>query len=86
MKFLREYFNSASNQELQAKITLPRVDAKYNPTDAGIIAVDKLVKENGVMDVGLSDPRFPERRALLYPILQKVLNLPLEKAIVNIKT
>jgi ABC-type glycerol-3-phosphate transport system substrate-binding protein len=83
-----EYFNSASNQEFQAKYqnnTPNRIDAKYNPTDVGIIAVDKLVKENGVMDVGLSDPRFPERRALQYPILQKVLNFKItpEKAIIE---
>ena len=53
----------------------------------GIIAVDKIVKGKwgGVMDVGLSDPRFPERRALQYPILQKVLNFKItpEKAIVE---
>jgi ABC-type glycerol-3-phosphate transport system substrate-binding protein len=76
-----EYFNGVENQALQAKYqnnTPNRTDVIYIPTDAGIIAVDKLVKENGVMDVGLSDPRFPERRALQYPILQKVLNLKID--------
>lgn len=83
-----EYFNSASNQSLQAKYqnnTPNRSDAEYDPTDSNIIAVDSLVKKNGVMDVGLSDPRFPERRALQYPILQKVLNFKItpEKAILE---
>ena len=70
-----EYFNSASLQSIQAKISkvIPnRVDA-IPSNDPYISQVSKIVVENGIYDSGLTDPRFTERRSLLYPILQKVL-------------
>ena len=71
-----EYFNSASIESVLAKETsvIPnRVDA-ISSNDPYIAQVSKIVSENGIYDSGLTDPRFTERRSMLYPILQKVLN------------
>jgi ABC-type glycerol-3-phosphate transport system substrate-binding protein len=51
-----------------------RIDGILEPANFHVSEVAKIVKENGYMDVGNSDPRFPERRATQFPILQKLLN------------
>lgn len=74
---LVEYLNSAKIQDLMCKQTntIPsRIDV-VGSNDVHIGEVMKILSENGIMDVGLTDPRFTERRALQYPILQKVLML-----------
>lgn len=71
-----EYVNSADLQEqlAVAGAVIPnRIDAA-GPTDPHVQEVAQIVKDNGIMDVGLTDPRFTERRALQFPILQMVLN------------
>lgn len=51
-----------------------RSDISIVSSDPHVGEVMLIVKENGLMDVGLTDPRFTERRAIQYPILQQVLN------------
>ncbi len=69
-----EYANGAAAQSLSAKYeaTVPnRIDA-IPSTDESVKATTKIVSENGIYDAGLTDPRFTERRALQFPILQKL--------------
>ena len=71
-----EILNSAEMQGNCAKfmnLSPNRTDATHYPTDAHLKEIENIIAVNGVMDVGLSDPRFPERRATQFPILQKVL-------------
>ena len=70
-----EYFNSASLQSIQAKeiSVIPNRTDAIPSNDPYIAQVSKIVAENGIYDSGLTDPRFTERRAMLYPILQRVL-------------
>lgn len=74
---LADILNSAEMQNRLAveQAVLPnRVDATAMPVDPHVQEVLNILKENGVQDVGLTDPRFTERRALQFPILQEVLN------------
>jgi len=73
---LVEFLGDAESQGNQAKYqnNAPiRSDATYFTTDPYLKMIDGIIAKNGVMDVGVSDPRFPERRAIQYPILQKLL-------------
>ena len=73
---LIEYINSPSLQGMLAinKNVIPnRIDVKESPNDARVQEVVAIVNTNGLQDVGLTDPRFTERRALQFPILQQVL-------------
>lgn len=73
-----EYLNCS---EVQGKTAIffdsipNRNDATGKPKDPGVFQLIDIIKNNGLQDVGLTDPRFTERRATQYPILQKVLNL-----------
>lgn len=74
---LVEYMNDAESQGLMAKYTgvLPnRKDAIYQPTDQGTLDVMFIAKAYGFYDAGVTDPRFTERRALQFPILQDLFN------------
>lgn len=51
-----------------------RKSVKIAPDDADWRAIDKIVAENGVLDLGLSSPKFSPVRALGFPILQALLN------------
>jgi len=70
-----EYLNSAEIQSLQIKVgnVIPNRMDTIEPTDIYSNQVMSIVKKNGIYDAGLTDPRFTERRALQFPILQKVL-------------
>ena len=75
---LAEYINSGIIQGEMAKLVsiIPnRSDATAGPSDPHIKQIMAIVAENGLQDVGITDPRFTERRALQFPILQQVLNL-----------
>ncbi len=72
-----EYINSAKLQGALAKkeqVIPNRIDALGSPNDPRVGDVMEIIKNHGIMDVGLTDPRFTERRALQFPILQRVLN------------
>ena len=74
---LVEYMNDAESQGLFAKYTgTPpnRKDAMYQPTDQGTLDIMEIAKAFGFYDAGVTDPRFTERRALQYPILQDLFN------------
>jgi ABC-type glycerol-3-phosphate transport system substrate-binding protein len=69
--------NDAESQGLFAKYngTPPnRKDAIYQPTDQGTLDIMEIAKAFGFYDAGVTDPRFTERRATQYPILQDLFN------------
>jgi ABC-type glycerol-3-phosphate transport system substrate-binding protein len=71
-----EYVNGVFSQSYNSKwaFTVPnRVDATP-PVGPHVLATMRIAQENGIYDCGITDPRFTERRALQFPILQKVLN------------
>jgi len=75
---LVEYINSARIQGELAKLVsvIPnRSDAIYGPSNPHTQEIMAIVAANGLQDVGITDPRFTERRSLQFPILQQVLNL-----------
>jgi ABC-type glycerol-3-phosphate transport system substrate-binding protein len=75
---LMEYLNNAWAQERFVRyggILANRTDVTEKTPDPMLVATAEIMKKGGIQDVGLSDPRFTERRALQYPILQRVLNL-----------
>jgi len=74
---LVEYMNDAESQGLFAKyagVPPNRKDAIYQPTDQGTLDVMFIAKAFGFYDAGVTDPRFTERRATQYPILQDLFN------------
>ena len=76
-----EYNNSPIIQGMTAKtdsIIPNREDSTYWPTDKYTLQVMAIVNTNGIYDAGLTDPRFTERRALQFPILQQVLNFTMK--------
>jgi hypothetical protein len=76
---MAEYMNGPLCQAFDAaRSTIPtRVDAYLKNTDPYVLQIDAIIRENGLQDVGLTDPRFTQRRTLQFPILQRVLNLEL---------
>lgn len=71
-----ELMNGPDIQGMSAKYggsTPSRPDATFQPSDIHVKTIADIIATQGVMDVGLTDPRFPERRAIQFPILQKVL-------------
>lgn len=75
-----EYLGAA---DIQSAMTLsigvaPTRTDSVQPKDYHVAEVMQIVAANGYMDVGLTDPRFTERRALQFPILQQVLNLKID--------
>lgn len=71
-----EYWNSDFAQAHVCKTNvLPTRTDIPTPTDKYLSQVLNVVKDNGFQDVGITDPRFTQRRALQFPILQKVLNM-----------
>lgn len=71
-----EYVTSAEIQSLEAKFAFvipSRIDATP-PVGEHAEATMKIANENGYYDCGITDPRFTERRALQFPILQKLFN------------
>ena len=71
-----EYVNSPQIQAMFTKV----IDVSSNRSDGILEPVNfhnsetaNIAKENGLMDVGIVDSRFPERRAIQFPILQKLL-------------
>lgn len=77
---LVEYLNCASVQSAKVVVTSEvtnRTDVTAIANNIHIKEVMTIVAEQGVQDVGLTDPRFTERRALQFPILQQVLNFKL---------
>lgn len=76
---MAEYMNGPLVQGLNVTtgVMPTRVDAYLKSTDPHIAEIMAIVAENGLQDVGLSDPRFTQRRGLQFPILQKVLNFEL---------
>lgn len=71
-----EYANGPEAQGLSAKYesTVPnRVDV-IPSTDKNVKLTTKIASEYGIYDAGLTDGRFSERRALQFPILQKLFN------------
>jgi ABC-type glycerol-3-phosphate transport system substrate-binding protein len=86
-----EYRNSAYLQGEEARygnVMTNRIDVTFKPTDIRLLEVADIVARNGLQDVGLTDPRFTERRSMGYPILQRVLNLTItpEAAIAEYQT
>jgi ABC-type glycerol-3-phosphate transport system substrate-binding protein len=75
---LVEYLNGSYYQSFTSfwSGTIPnRSDATPPIGNINVEATMRIARENGIYDCGITDPRFTERRALQYPILQKVLNL-----------
>jgi ABC-type glycerol-3-phosphate transport system substrate-binding protein len=72
-----EYYNDAYAQNIG--ITRGyignRTDTTVKSTDPNNEAVAKIVQAGGIMDIGLTNPRYTATRAQHYPVLQKVLNL-----------
>lgn len=80
---LAEYLNCAQVQgelSVAAHVVPNRVDVTKQSNSVYVQQVMAIVKSQGVQDVGLTDPRFTERRALQFPILQQVLNFKLTPA------
>lgn len=74
-----EYVNGPKWQDW-ATINMGNVSNRTDtilPTEVRAVEVASIAQKNGVYDCGLTDPRFTERRALQYPILQKVLTFKL---------
>ena len=68
-----EYANGAWWQDFGKELAFPnRIDVT-GPTNKHMIQIAKLLEENGVQDVGITDPRFTGRRAVQFEILQRVL-------------
>lgn len=75
---MMECLNSAAIQDGLAQygsVASNRSDAVYKQTDPRLLEIAEIAKKGGIQDVGLADPRFTVRRAIQFPILQKVLNL-----------
>jgi len=72
-----EYANGPLAQGFSASdgVMPTRTDAWIKNTDFHIGEIQKIIAEQGIQDVGLTDSRFTQRRGLQFPILQKVLNL-----------
>lgn len=71
-----EYANGAEAQSLSAKYenTVPNRSDAIPSSDPRVAETTKIVSTNGVYDAGLTDRRFTERRALQFPILQKLFS------------
>jgi ABC-type glycerol-3-phosphate transport system substrate-binding protein len=71
-----EYATSAEMQSLDSKysFTVPTRSDAVMPIGPHVEATMRIAKENGIYDCGITDPRFTERRALQFPILQKLFN------------
>jgi len=77
---LAEYLNCATIQgelAIGQAVVPNRIDVTKMSTNIHVQEVSAIVSTQGVQDVGLTDPRFTERRALQFPILQQVLNFKL---------
>lgn len=76
---MAEYMNGPLMQgfDAVAGVIPTRVDAYFKNTDPHTAEIEAIIAGNGIQDVGLSDPRFTQRRGLQFPILQKVLNFEL---------
>jgi len=76
-----EYWNSdfAQAHVIKTNVLPTRIDVPA-PVDKYLSQVLDVVKDNGFQDVGITDPRFTQRRALQFPILQKVLNMKVSPA------
>lgn len=78
---LAEYWNSQFSQELIVKTGVLPVRTDVAPsTNEYVGQVLQVVAKNGLQDVGITDPRFTQRRALQFPILQKVLTFKISPA------
>ena len=75
---LAEYLNSA---EIQTAIVLSkgalanRTDVSAFPDDPWTAQIQKIVRDNGLSDVGITNSKYMAARAQHFPILQKVLNM-----------
>jgi len=68
-----EYANGAWWQESQNFAIFPNRNDTKPPTDPVMRLIGKMIDANGIQDMGITDYRFTARRAVQYPILQKVL-------------
>ena len=63
----------AQTQIVKTGVMSTRTDVAPNQ-DPYLLQVSAIMAKNGIQDVGLTDPRFTERRSMQFPILQKLLN------------
>lgn len=72
---LAEYLNDATAQGLMAplKNMVSRKDVKEKTDDIYLAQIDAIIKKGGILDVGLTSPKFSATRVVHFPILQKVL-------------
>jgi len=63
----------AQTEHLKRGKMSTRIDVVPNQ-DPYLLQVADIMAKNGIQDVGITDPRFTERRSLQFPILQKLLN------------
>jgi ABC-type glycerol-3-phosphate transport system substrate-binding protein len=78
-----EYLNSATIQNalvVEKGMLSNRIDVAAYPDDPWTQQIAKIVNNNGIFDVGLTNEKFMATRAQHFPILQKVLNLQLTPA------
>jgi len=70
-----ELLNSKEAQELITGFngTLSTRKDVAGSTNEWSAQITKIIADNGLQDVGITDSRFTERRAQQFPILQKVL-------------
>ena len=74
-----EHMNGGEAQTAASVLLLPpnRSDATFLPDNDRVRETAAIVAANGIMDVGLTGPKFAAIRPLHHPILQQVLNFQL---------